>query len=260
VRDYDAAVMEGPSPNARGRFLRATAGFALAAVMPLGCANYIGTTSTSFLRRVRESKDPNIRFLAYQKLANLNIYDDAQQRAEAVRTLIAVLERRREPVASRAMICRTLGELGDPAAREVLRKATEVDADDPAGIIRSEACRALGKVGRKEDAPLLAQIMSIDKLTDCQIAAIEGLASLKLNDPIYNGLLVAGMGPDSDPAIRHASYQALIKITGQDLGSDPGPWRALVRRQAEDQAKAQAQARAKAADEKAKGTPAPARR
>src|SRR4051794_27744123 len=110
--------MEGPSPTVRALARRAFALAALAMAMaaPPGCANHIGTTATSFLNKVRDSPDPNVRYLAYAKLASPNCYDDEQQKIEAVRTLVAVLDKKREPVASRAMICRTLGILRDPEA------------------------------------------------------------------------------------------------------------------------------------------------
>jgi hypothetical protein len=40
-------------------------------------------------------------------------------------------------------------------------------------------------------------------------------------------VLVEGMEHD-DPAVRLASLRALRATTGEDLGSDPKPWRELV--------------------------------
>ena len=74
-------------------------------------------------------------------------------------------------MAVRAVIVRSLGNLGDRRARhEIVKAANDVEN----AVIRVEACRALGKVGLPEDATLLARIMTIDKLEDCRIAAIEG--------------------------------------------------------------------------------------
>ena len=87
-----------------------------------------------------------------------------------------------------------------------------------------QACRALGKVGRPEDATVLARVMTVDTLEDCRIAAIEGLGELKANDPRIMQVLVAGMEHD-DPAIRLASLKALRSITGMDRGVDPAAWR-----------------------------------
>jgi hypothetical protein len=188
-----------------------------------GCAQYIGTTARSFLNTIKSSPDPNVRYLAYNKLASPQCYDDAVQRAEAVRTLVEQLGGSREPTASRAVICRTLGALGDPAAREAIIKAV----GDEEGLVRVHACRALGKVGKPEDATILARVMTVDTLEDCRIAAITGLGELKANDPRILQMLVAGMEHD-DPAIRIESVKSLRQITGIDRGVDAAAWRDAV--------------------------------
>jgi HEAT repeat protein len=99
--------------------------------------------------------------------------------------------------------------------------------NDPEPVVREEACRALGRVGRPEDATVLARVMTVDTHGDCRIAAIEGLAALKAPDPRIGALLVDGM-EHKDPGIRLASVQALRAITGQDLGIEAGPWRKYV--------------------------------
>lgn len=185
-----------------------------------GCQTYIGTTAMSFLDHVRHDPDPNVRYLAYSKLASPNAYDSREQKSTAVRTLIEKYERGREPIATRAIICRTLGELRDPAARQLLIKAVS----SPDAVIKIEACRALGKVGKPEDATVLAQVMALDNLEDARIAAIEGLAELKTSDPRILTMLVQSMDHE-DPAIRLASLDALRKLTHKDFGTDPADWR-----------------------------------
>jgi len=185
-----------------------------------GCSHYVGTTVKSFLRNARHHPDPNVRFVAYSKLASLDAYESPEEKSEAVKVLMERFDQGREPVASRAMICRALGQLGDPAARELLIRATS----HPEGVIKIEACRALGKVGRSEDATILARIMTVDHLEDARIAAIEGLAELRTKDPRIYLVLVEGMDHD-DPAIRLASLNALRKLTGKDLGVTSDPWR-----------------------------------
>jgi HEAT repeat protein len=186
-----------------------------------GCTPYIGTTYKSFLRRVREDPDPNIRYIAYAKLGSPALYEDAAQKGEAVRTLIAKFQEGREPVAVRAAIIRSLGNLGDRRARDVVVKAA-ADVENP--VIRVEACRALGTIGLPEDATLLARIMTIDRLEDCRIAAIESLGKLKAADPRIYQVLLDGMEHD-DPAIRLECLRALREITHKDLGVDPAAWR-----------------------------------
>ncbi|AMV36999.1 HEAT repeat domain-containing protein [Planctomyces sp. SH-PL62] len=201
---------------------RAAACWVLAlAACASGCTTYVGTTARSFLGHVRNNPDPNVRYIAYTKLASKDAYETDEQRSEAVATLIEKYEKGREPLAIRAIICRTLGELGDPAARGVLLKA--VHHQEP--VVKIEACRALGKVGLPEDATVLAQTMTLDNLEDARIAAIEGLADLKTEDPRILKLLLDAMEHD-DPAIRLASLNALRKIIGKDLGTDIAAWRA----------------------------------
>ena len=130
--------------------------------------------------------------------------------------MITKLQEGREPLAIRAVIIRTLGDLGDRRARNVVARA----ANDAEGVIRVEACRALGKVGSSEDATILARIMTVDNLEDCRIAAIDGIGSLKAKDPRIYQILIDGMDHD-DPAFRLACYRSLQAVTGKDLGNQP---------------------------------------
>lgn len=193
-------------------------------VMAAGCSTYVGTTAKSFLNHVRTDPDPNARFLAYSKLGSTDAYDTDDQKREAVDVLIEKFERGNEPVASRAMICRTLGELRDPRSRDLLVKAVS----NSEAVIKVEACRALGKVGRPEDATVLAQTMTLDNLEDARIAAIEGLADLKSRDPRIYKVLLDGMEHE-DPAIRLASLNALRKLTRKDKGTDAAAWRSELK-------------------------------
>ncbi len=191
-----------------------------------GCTGFSGTTAASFLRSIQESPDPNLRYDAYAKLARPNCYDSEQQKVQAARVLIAKLEAGKEPVATRAVICKTLGELRARNARDALIKAT----GDAEGVVRVQACLALGKVGQPADATILARMMTVDVLEDCRIAAIEALGELKSTDPRILEVLVSGMEHD-DPAIRLASLQSLRATSGKDLGLESGPWRKWLQSQ-----------------------------
>jgi HEAT repeat protein len=215
--------MEGATPRRRSRRVAALAAVGLAAWMVAGCAGSLGTTATSFLRQAQQNRDPNVRYQAYTKLGWQHSYDTDEQKIEAVRVLSAALRGDKEPVATRAVICRSLGQIGKPEARPALLQAV----DDPEAVVREEACRALGHVGRPEDATVLARIMTVDTSGDCRIAAIEGLAALKTPDPRIEALLVENM-EHKDPGIRLASVRALQAITGRDLGVEAGPWRKYV--------------------------------
>ncbi|WP_233578208.1 HEAT repeat domain-containing protein [Tautonia sociabilis] len=198
----------------------------LVAPWAAGCAGvgFIGTTASSFLRHIRESEDPNVRYAAITKLSNPNCYDDESQKAEAVGLLVAALEGGEESVATQAAICRTLGALDRPEALTALRKAAL--AEDP--IVRAEACRALGAIGTAEDATILARVMTADTSRDCRVAAIEALGDLEEVDPRIGLTLVEGMR-NPDPAIRAASYQALKDVTGEDFGFEIDRWEELAR-------------------------------
>ena len=216
------------SPAARRRRRRSLGSAALAAwlaasLAPVGCKSYVGTTAASYLKRVQDDPDPNVRYLAYDKLASPACYDTPGQKTEAVRTLVGKLKKGAEPVATRAVICHTLGELRDPEARDAVLKAV----NDNDGVVRVEACRALGKVGRAEDVTVLARVMTVDTLEDCRIAAVEAIGELNANDPRITRMLVDGMTHD-DPALRLASLTALKKLTGRDVGVNPVAWAKLM--------------------------------
>jgi hypothetical protein len=101
---------------------------------------------------------------------------------------------------------------------------------DPDPMIRAEAYRALGKVGRKEDSTVLMQAMTLDRDDNCKVAAIEALGSLKEVDPRTEPYLVRRLDGDGeeDPRIRYAALKSLRRISAKDLGSKPGPWRGYI--------------------------------
>lgn len=212
--------MEDPSGNLKVRRAAPLALVGLVALVSAGCMNPVGTTAASALRKVREASDPNVRHLAYEALASPNRYESEAQKVEAANELAAHLDDADEPVASRAVICRTLGRLRRPEGRAAVLRAV----DSPDELVRGEACRALGQVGRPEDSTVLARIMAADVSIDCRVAAIEGLGSLKAGDPRIAAALVDNM-EHPDPAIRLASVDALRSLSGRDLGVDVGPWK-----------------------------------
>lgn len=205
------------------------AGWALLALVVGGCTSGPNgwklrpTTAASFLRQVDEDRDPNVRYAAYDSLGSPRVYDDEGQKAKAAEVMVAKLKEGKEPNATRAVICRSLGNIRRPEAREAMLVA--VNDEDP--LVRSEACRALGRVGRGEDATILTRVMTLDNAGECRVAAIESLGELKSQDRRITEYLVTGMEHD-DPAIRVASLQALREITGKDLGIDAAAWKRYV--------------------------------
>ena len=213
--------MDGATPTTRRPAL-ALGGvlLGLLATGMIGCSQGLGTTAASMIRKVKESNDPNIRHAAYAKLAQPRVYDTEEQKVEAAKLLASKLADDKEPAASRAVICHTLGALKRPEGREVLLRSLR----DPEEIVRAAACRALGHVGKPEDATMLARVMATDHSPDCQVAAIEGLGMLKSPDPRIEAVLIDGMESNS-PAIRLASFNALCSTTGKDLGPNPKAWK-----------------------------------
>ena len=181
------------------------------------------TTASSFLKQVNEERDPNIRYEAYAHLGSSRCYDDEAQKAKAATVLVQKLQGNKEPTATRAVICRTLGNLHRPEARDAILAAT----NDEDSLVRAEACRALGRVGQSQDATILARVMTLDTAGECRVAAIESLGDLKSKDRRITEYLVTGMEHD-DPAIRVASMGALRQITGKDLGVDAVAWKKYV--------------------------------
>jgi hypothetical protein len=181
------------------------------------------TTASGFMKTIEESKDPNARYLAYDKLSSSRSFDNDAQMTRAAQLLAIKLKSGHEPDATRAVICRTLGTLGKSIAREPILTAT----NDEDALVRAEACRSLGRVGRPEDATVLAKHAMIDTSIECKVAAIESLGDLKAPDPRINKMLVEGM-EDPEPVIRVVSLKALRSITGKDLGVEQKPWKDYI--------------------------------
>lgn len=224
---------------------------ALAAVAAsAGCQGAGWSRSATVLaHELRANPNPNERFRDYEKLVQSVRRASNESKAQAVRILVDGLEPGREPMATRAVICRGLGEIGGPDSRAALVKVVQ-ETERPErtkpglmaamedeslrlereAMVRAEACRALGKVGQPEDATLLTRIMVADTVNDCRIAAIDGLGDLRANDPRVFRVLIGGMESE-DPAVRLASHQSLCKATGKDLGLESKPWNEWLDRQ-----------------------------
>lgn len=198
---------------------------ALALAPLVGCANPVGTTAKSFLHKIREDPDPNVRHLAFEKIGAPGSFDSDAQKVEAVTLLSSRLNAQREPAITRAVICRSLGTIGRPEARPALLSAI----DDPEAIVRTEACVALGRVGKPEDSTVLARIAAADTSLDGRIAAIDGLGELRSTDPRIITVLLDGMEHD-DPAVRMASLNSLRKLTKQEHGADAKTWRKMLQK------------------------------
>ncbi len=190
-----------------------------------GCQPYLGTTSASFMRYANNS-DPNLRYLAYEKLGSPKAYDSVADQVKAAQYLSERLYRVGEPVASRANICRSMGTLGRKESLPALRRAV----DDPEPVVRAEAIRALGFIGEHQDEKTLARLAALDTQPECRIAALDALGQIKASDPDVLTMLLEAMGPQSDAAMRFASHEALVKSFGKDFGVEVEAWRKEIQK------------------------------
>lgn len=209
------------SPKAAPRNTLAAVGAALACALlgASGCSPYLGTTASSFMLHAN-SNDANIRYLAYEKLGSPRSYDNDSQKRKATKMLVERLSNQGEPIATRAILCRTLGELRAKEALPALRGAL----GDGSPVVRAEAARALGKIGEHDDEVILSRIAVADTQQECRIAAIDGIGTLKSSNPAVLTTLLDLMSPKSDAALRFAAHQAIVKSVGKDLGVELEPW------------------------------------
>lgn len=219
----DEATPSGLRPRALQVRVRVaiaiTAGLALAASS--GCRSHADVFAKT-IEDAQRSPLPDARGESFAKLGQSRFIISPQERQQAIAALVAALRGKSEPAGNRAEICRSLGELGGPQAREAL--LTVVNNSDEEAIVRGEACRALGRTGAPEDATILARIMVLDRDLDTRLAAIHGLTGLKTRDDRILATLVTGM-ENEDPAIRLASLEALKAAAGKDLGLKSDSWR-----------------------------------
>jgi HEAT repeat protein len=177
----------------------------------------------SHLRVVEQSPDPNLRHRAYAGLAAPRLYDDERQKAEVAHVLAERLANGQEPNVTRAIICRTLGELKRPEGHDAVLACL----DDPEVMVQTEAARALGLIGRQDDAATLARLMAAGSTVELRVAAIEALGVLKPRDARFRITLIDGM-EHPDPAIRLASHDSLVAVVGRDFGVRADAWREQV--------------------------------
>ena len=84
--------------------------------------------------------------------ARLSLYEDQAQKDEAVKIMIAKLEDGQEPIAIRAAIIRSLGNLGDRRARKVILRGVK-DTDNAHDPRRGLSRARQGRLARRRDDP-----------------------------------------------------------------------------------------------------------
>ena len=219
--------MQGERPSPRHRSGRPSA-LAIAADHRLRGLHsgfkFRGTTAAELPPDDRGEQGPQRPLRRVRQPASPRCYDDEAQKARAAQVLVGKLQR--GPRADRDP-GRDLPDPGRCSGRPEAREAILAATNDDDALVRAEACRALGRVGRPEDATVLARVMTLDVSAECRVAAIESLGDLKSQDRRITEYLVAGMEHD-EPAIRVACLNALKSITGKDLGVDAVAWKKYV--------------------------------
>ncbi len=92
---------------------------------------------------------------------------------------------------------------------------------DETGFVRWEAAKALQKIHHTDAVGPLMQAMSDDEDADVRLAAAAALGQYPTK-PVFNALV--GALTDHNFGVVQTAKVSLTQLTGQDLGSDGGPW------------------------------------
>jgi len=92
---------------------------------------------------------------------------------------------------------------------------------DDTGFVRWEAAKALQKIHHPDAAGPLMQAMANDLDNDVRLAAAAALGQYPTR-PVFNALVGALI--DRNFGVVQTAAQSLTLITGQDLGTEGGPW------------------------------------
>lgn len=111
---------------------------------------------------------------------------------------------------------RAFGYTGDPQVIDLIVPFLKNRLD----ILRWKAVKALGNLGAKQTVPDILPLLD-DPITEIRCDAAWSLGKFKdprAIDPLISALSI------QIPQIRQAALEALIEITGQDLGPDSAAW------------------------------------
>lgn len=92
---------------------------------------------------------------------------------------------------------------------------------DDTGFVRWEAAKALQKIHHPDAAGPLMQAMSDDEDSDVRLAAAAALGQYPAR-PVFNALVGALI--DRNFGVVQTASQSLALLTGQELGTEGGPW------------------------------------
>ncbi len=158
-----------------------------------------------------------------------NVYD-ADLRRRAVARLSSSYFGHEEPY---VRMYRLLIDDQDPTVRAACAHAlglhgTTQDAPtliallkDGTGFVRWEAAKALQKIHHTDAVGPLMQVMADDEDVDVRLAAAAALGQYPTK-PVFNALV--GALSDHNFGVVQTATVSLSLLTGQDLGTDGGPW------------------------------------
>ncbi len=158
-----------------------------------------------------------------------NVYD-ADVRRRAVAQLSSSYFGHEEPY---VRMYRLLIDDQDPTVRAACAHAlglhgTTQDAatlvrllKDETGFVRWEAAKGLQKIHHADAVGPLMQVMADDEDADVRLAAAAALGQYPTR-PVFNALV--GALSDHNFGVVQTAVVSLSLLTGQDLGTDGGPW------------------------------------
>jgi HEAT repeat protein len=146
---------------------------------------------------------------------------DLARRHDLADLLSTTLETAAERAQGAALldVLASLGHAGQPRVWTTLVRYLDHDEAD----VRAAAVTALGALGGRDSGPSLAARVPVEQDRAVRVALAQAVQKLVLRDAA--GTLIEWLD-DPDVEVRACSVRALQTITGQNLGSDPGPWRA----------------------------------
>lgn len=149
---------------------------------------------------------------------------DSQSPAEQTQSAKSLVTRiqAEEDKVLRLEIIRALGKHRTPVAIEGLRIAVADSRD----AVRAAACDALGEIGSPAALQLLADVLGSDPNLDVRVAATKAIA--RFDGPQAISALQPAIN-DADPALQYTAVQAMKKLHSEDLGNSVADWQNLAR-------------------------------
>ncbi len=162
---------------------------------------------------------PRERLKSWQ--ASVKAAKTPEERAAVAGQLQNEFAREQDPFLRREIL-RLVAKLDDSTAAAMASSAV----NDPAELVRVEACGILGTVGGSASVSVLAGALQKETSPDVKQAIIQALGNAK--DPSAVPVL-ADLLDERDPAFQYLAMQSLRQVTGRDFGNDVRQWEAYVR-------------------------------